>query len=320
MANLSPNGTCPAPVGRLAPTPSAYLHAGNLFAAIVAWLLVRSRNGRLVLRIEDLDVSRCKREYADGIMRDYERLGINWDNSDVMWQSERSGAYQEALEGLCAHGLVYPCFCSRADLHAASAPHVGETYIYAGTCREIPEAERTRLMSVKRHSLRLRVPDEDVRFTDVLQGGQCINLAGECGDFIVRRSDGVFAYQLAVTVDDLAQGVTQVVRGCDLVSSTPQQIHLRRLLDADAPELEFCHVPLLLDEQGKRLSKRDRDVSLAGLVEHFGSVEAFIGDLAGKTGLAPSTEPITLDGLLDCFSLDFLCNVKEIRWGFSGSR
>lgn len=281
-------------VGRFAPSPTGRLHAGNLFAAVMAWCLAHRAGGKMVLRIEDLDPERSRAAYADAIMRDYEWMGLTWDYGPY-WQHGREEAYRAAYERLEREGLVYPCFCSRADLHAASAPHFGEKLVYPGTCRSLTDDERRERAQRKDPSWRLIVPDEDVGFDDMLQGPQRQNLARECGDFVVRRADGAFAYQLAVVLDDAEQGVTQVARGIDLLPSTPQQIHLQSLLGLPHPE--YAHFPLMVNEAGRRLSKRDHDASIDELRERFRTPEALLGRMAGASGIMPDDEPIALEDL-----------------------
>ena len=202
-------------IGRFAPSPSGRMHLGNVFSAMLAWLSIRSCGGRLVLRIEDLDPDRCRPAYADTLKRDLEWLGLTWDTEQTP-QSRRSEAYREMFSRLEERGLIYPCYCSRTELHAASAPHASDgTVLYAGTCRNLTPEERA--AKTKAPCWRVRVPDEDVSFTDGVQGEYTQNLARGCGDFILRRADGVYAYQLAVVTDDAEAGVTQVVRGSDLL-------------------------------------------------------------------------------------------------------
>lgn len=302
-------------VGRLAPSPSARMHAGNIFCSLVAWLCAKRAGGRIVLRIEDLDRQRCKREYSEAIMRDFELLGLLWDNEQVLWQGDRAQVYQVAFDELQKRDLLYPCFCSRADLHAASAPHRGEKFIYAGTCRHLTPQEQQERAKRRHPAWRIKVDDApDISFVDRFQGPVTQDLSRDCGDYIVRRSDGVFAYQLAVVVDDLAQGVTQIVRGTDLLDSTPQQIWLRGLLDPTAPACAFGHVPLFVDSQGRRLSKRDADANLDGLLARFGSVEALYGAIAGISGLRPNSDPVTLQELLETADLDALEGKTRIVW------
>ena len=250
-------------VGRFAPSPSGRMHLGNAFSALLAWLSVRSANGKMVLRIEDLDPDRCRPEYAAQLREDLLWLGLDWDEEQTP-QSRQSAAYAAAFEHLRSQGLVYPCYCSRAQLHAASAPHASDGQaVYAGTCRQLTGAQRAQ--QTKPPAWRLIVPDEDISFTDGVQGVYSENLARDCGDFILRRADGVYAYQLAVVHDDAEAGVTQVVRGRDLLGSVPRQMSLQRLLGYPTPE--YYHVPLLTAPDGRRLSKRERDLDLGALRE-----------------------------------------------------
>ncbi|MBP3486477.1 MAG: tRNA glutamyl-Q(34) synthetase GluQRS, partial [Oscillospiraceae bacterium] len=221
-------------IGRFAPSPSGRMHLGNVFSALLAWLSVRSQGGEMVLRIEDLDPDRCRPEYAETLKADLRWLGLDWDR-EQMPQSLRTEAYAEAFARLETQGLVYPCYCTRGELHAASAPHASDGRIlYAGTCRSLTPAQRAE--KTKAPAWRLAVPDRNYGFTDGLQGPFLENLAADCGDFIIRRADGVYAYQLAVVVDDAAGGVTQVVRGMDLLDSTPRQLYLYELLGLTPPE------------------------------------------------------------------------------------
>ena len=275
--------------GRFAPTPSGRMHLGNVFAALVAWLSVRAEGGEMVLRIEDLDPRAASRERAELLMDDLRWLGLDWDEGPF-WQSERGSAYDDAIERLAQAGLTYPCFCSRAELHAASAPHASDgTPVYAGTCRGLAAEEATRRAGARPPATRLRVPDAAdpagvIEFCDLAYGPQREVLARECGDFLVRRSDGVVAYQLAVVVDDALMGVTQVVRGRDLLGSCARQIYLCRLLGFEPPE--YGHVPLLVAPDGRRLSKREKDLDLGALRERGVSAERVVGTLAAAAGLA----------------------------------
>lgn len=275
------------------------MHAGNVFAALVAWLVAKSQDGKIVLRIEDLDAERSKPHFIDAVQRDFEQLGLTWDEGPY-FQHDRTEAYRAAFEELDARGLTYPCFCTRADLHAASAPHRGEKPVYPGTCRGLSASEcAARAAAGRTPAERLIVPGENVAFTDLVQGTYAQNLARDCGDFLVRRSDGAFAYQLAVVVDDAAQGVNSVVRGVDLLCSTPQQLYLQTLLGLPHPD--YAHVPLVVGERDRRLSKRDRDAALDALLARFKTPAGVIGHIAGLTGLAPTGEPATPDELLRTF-------------------
>lgn len=276
------------------------MHAGNVFAALVSWLVAKSQGGRIVLRIEDLDIERSKPQFVDAVQQDFETLGLTWDEGPY-FQRDRTEAYRAAFEDLCERGLVYPCFCTRADLHAASAPHFGEKLVYPGLCRNLSDEERIERAKTRAPAQRLIVPDEVIAFDDQVQGRYEQRLATECGDFLIRRSDGLFAYQLAVVVDDAAQGVTSIVRGVDLLSSTPQQIYLQRLLGASEPR--YAHVPLLVSAKNRRLSKRDRDAALDELLARYGSAAGVIGRIAGVTGLAPTCDPVTPEELLERFDV-----------------
>lgn len=268
-------------VGRFAPSPSGRMHLGNVFSALLAWLSVRSAGGKMILRIEDLDPDRCRPEYAAQLRRDLEWLGLDWDEEQTP-QSQRMEAYAEAFARLD----TYPCYCSRNELHAASAPHASDgAVIYAGTCRDLTAAERA--AKTRRPAWRVRVPDEEVSFVDGLQGEVRENLARECGDFILRRSDGVYAYQLAVVVDDAAGGVTEIVRGADLLRSTPRQLWLQTQLGLPHPH--YYHVPLLCAPDGRRLSKREHDLDL-GVLRQTLTAGQLLGKLAFLAGLLDRPE------------------------------
>lgn len=259
------------------------MHLGNVFSAMLAWLSVRTAGGRMILRVEDLDPERSKPVYADAIRRDLAWLGLDWDEERPP-QSERTGAYRAAFAAL--GDWVYPCYCTRAQRLAASAPHASDApAVYSGVCRGLRPEDRP---GDRRPAWRLIVPDEVVSFRDRRMGLYSENLARDCGDFIIRRADGIYAYQLAVVVDDAEAGVTEVVRGCDLLSSTPRQIYLYRLLGLRTPE--FCHVPLLCAPDGRRLSKRDGDLDLDALRRRF-SPEEIVGALACAAGLQGTPAP-----------------------------
>lgn len=290
------------PVGRFAPSPTGRMHLGNLYAALMSWLSVRRRGGRWILRIEDLDPQRSRLEYARQIEDDLRWLGLDWDEGGVdsrgpngpYVQSLRSDFYREALSRLDDTGLTYPCYCTRAELHAPSAPHASDgRFIYPGTCR--PPRLSGRTLPDRKPSTRIIVPDRDITFTDLICGPQSVNLAREIGDFILRRADGAWAYQLAVVTDDALMGVTEVMRGDDLLTSAAQQIYLYELLGYRPPE--FAHIPLMLNEQGIRLSKRDTSLSMEALRASH-TPQSLLGLLAHRAGLISSPNPITLDNLL----------------------
>lgn len=304
--NAAPNGA----IGRFAPTPSGFLHLGNVFCSLLAWLYAKSSGGRIILRVEDLDPQRCSRQKADQLARDLEWLGLEWDegayvseNSESYFQSKRSDIYAEYFVQLQEQEFVYPCFCSRSELHAAEAPHLSDgRIIYAGTCRHLTAEQREAKAQRRAPAYRLRVEDKPISFLDGHYGQQSYNLAEGSGDFIVRRSDGVFAYQLAVTIDDALMGITQVVRGCDLLSSTPMQLYIYRLLGFTPPA--FCHIPLLVDASGRRLSKRDGDLEIAALRKLYGSPEPIIGLLAFFAGQIARPEPMRAKDLLPIFDAE----------------
>lgn len=285
-------------VGRFAPTPSGRMHLGNLFSCLLSWLSARSQGGKIILRMENLDPLRTSRAYGEQLMADLRRLGLDWDEGPY-WQSERSGYYQQCLDRLDRLGVVYKCFCSRAELHAADAPHASDgDYIYSGKCRGLTEEQIARLERSRSPALRLLVSGWE-SFTDGHYGPQRFHLPTQCGDFILRRSDGVFAYQLAVAADDGAMGVTEVVRGRDLLGSTPRQLQLYRLLELPAPR--FVHIPLLLGEGGRRLSKRDGDLGLDALLERFTPEElvGWLGYLAGQLDRPEAARPEELAKVFD---------------------
>lgn len=285
--------------GRFAPSPSGRMHLGNVWSCLLAWLSARSVGGGMVLRLEDLDPDRCKQEYCDQVMRDLEWLGLDWDGVP-MYQSKRSGAYAEAFRRLEREGLIYPCYCTRAERLAASAPHASDgSLLYDGRCRRLSGQQRQELASTRRPAWRVEVPEKTMTFRDLCQGEYSEELKTACGDFILRRSDGVYAYQLAVVVDDGEMGVTQVVRGSDLLSSTPRQLWLQQRLGLSHPE--YGHVPLLLAPDGRRLAKRDRDKELGQLQEKY-TAPQIVGKLAFAAGLLDREQPVTPQELLPSFS------------------
>ena len=283
-------------VGRFAPTPSGRMHLGNVFAALIAWLSVRKESGTLVLRMEDLDTQRTSDEFAEILRDDLLWLGLTWDE-ETQPQSQRSQIYREYFEKLESMDLLYPCYCTRSQLHSVNAPHLSDgTYVYTGTCRNLTDAQRAAFQRAP--AWRLKVPDRQWVVNDLVQGTYTENLATDCGDFVVRRADGVYVYQLAVTVDDGLAGVTQVVRGMDLLCSAPRQMYLQELLGFPHPE--YAHVPMLMAPDGRRLSKRDKDLDLGYLRSHI-SPEALIGVLAQAAGFTESAAPISAKELVDLF-------------------
>ena len=341
-APTDPAAPAPAPVvGRLAPSPTGRMHVGNAYAALAAWLGARVEGGRVLLRIEDIDAPRVVKDADRWIMDDLAWLGLDWDG-DPVYQSERLDRYEAALRGLRevtlddGSPLVYPCFCSRADIRAASAPNEGDGFLlYPGTCRGLTESMRCERVALgDRHSWRIAVPGADapvsermVGFVDRVFGKQRFDLARQLGDVVVRRSDGLFAYQLAVTVDDLAMGVTQVVRGRDLLRSTAIQLWIRRWLrvagvggddcggvrcdgaaggigDAGVTDasVEFAHVPLVDAADGRRMAKRLNSLDLGTLRERGADPHEVLGYCAWLLRVIDEPRPVGVDELVERFS------------------
>lgn len=293
-------------VGRFAPSPSGYMHMGNLLAMLLAWLDARAQNGRVIFRMEDLDPARSKPEYIDAMVSDFRWLGLEWDEGfpdPTYQQSQRTAIYEDAFQLLAQSDLVYPCWCTRAQrLAAASAPHPGEAVFDPGCpCARLTKSRQAELFtSGRKPAWKIRTPDRVVSVQDGHYGLFSRNLARETGDFILRRADGVFAYQLAVTVDDMLMGVNRVVRGRDLLSSAPQQRWLMEMLGGTAPS--YCHTPLLVSQSGK-LSKRLGSLSTQALRERM-RPEELLGQLAALCGLLPQAEPISAKELISLFRWD----------------
>lgn len=292
-------------VGRFAPSPSGRMHLGNIFTAVMSWLSVKSRGGKWILRIEDLDPQRSKPEHARMIEDDLKWLGLDWDEGGLEGrgpagpyvQSLRHDFYEDALARLKDSGLCYPCVCTRADIMSTQAPHETDgRVVYRGTCR--PDSFPYLWKGGERGAVRILAPDEDISFTDRICGPQNVNLARHCGDFVLRRADGAWAYQLAVVVDDALMGVTEVMRGHDLLLSSAQQIYLYRLLGHIPPV--FAHLPLVCDSEGRRLSKRDSSQSMEYLRARH-TPEEILGRVAQTAGLQSDTAPINLHDLLILF-------------------
>ena len=288
-------------IGRFAPSPSGRMHLGNVLSALLAWLSATHDGGRAILRIEDIDPDRCAdKARALQLIEDLHWLGMYADQTadNVVWQSNRTAAYTAVFERWQQAGLLYPCYCTRAALHAASAPHAGDgNSVYNGHCRrylqgDTPPAGRT-------PAWRLTVPDKTVIFTDGVQGVYSEYLPADCGDFSIRRADGVFAYQLAVVLDDIAAGVTEVVRGRDLLSSTPRQMYMYDLLGATPPQ--YYHIPLILGKDGSRLSKRDGAADMGYWREKFADPAPLLGMLAYNCGVIPAYQPMTANRLQRVF-------------------
>lgn len=300
--------------GRFAPTPSGKMHLGNARTALIAWLHMRAAGGQFVLRMEDIDTERARAKWAELALLDLRWLGLDWDEGpDVggpyapYTQSERLERYEDALRKLEAAGALYPCYCSRADiLSAASAPHGlgSEGPAYAGTCRHLSPAERADKARSKDPSLRFALPEgRDVTFVDGIAGPQVFP-AGSGGDFVVRRADGLHSYQLSVVVDDADMRITDVLRGYDLLDSTPRQILLDEALGLPVPE--FLHVSLLNGPDGKRLAKRHGGIAISSFRERGTPPERLVGWLAHVSGLIDRPEAISAAELIGHFDLSRL--------------
>ena len=328
-----------AGLSRLAPSPSGRIHLGNIFSFLLTWADARSRADKIVFRMDDLD-ERCQnKEVQQTLIDDLRWLGIEWDGR-VVYQSERVDIYQDAFDALSRKNLLYPCFCSRASLHAASAPHASDgTPIYAGTCKELTP-EQVRVLSGERNpAWRAMVPDMIFRFTDDVFGAFSQNLKTECGDFIIRRSDGVFAYQLASAVDDAQMGVTRIMRGCDLLASTPRQLWLVGEIGArdkftacekDArlefsqheigardlltERFAFAHLPMLVNEKGQRLAKRDKSLDLGVMRAQGITASQLRGKVAWLAGFIDEQSELTAEEFVGVYNVYSLkkCGAKIV--------
>lgn len=286
--------------GRYAPSPTGELHLGNLRTALLAWLAARSRGAEFLMRIEDLDRGRSRERWVGTQLSELEWLGLDWDGEPVR-QSERDGLYAEAVRQLEADGLTYECFCTRAEIReASSAPH-GELPegAYPGTCADLTAAELAdKRASGRPPALRVRAGEARVTFHDLVHG----EVSGTVDDFVIRRNDGDHAYNLAVTVDDADQGIDEVVRGADLLESTPRQIWLFDRLRLRRPGV-YAHVPLMLGDDGGRLAKRHGAVTLEERFAEGASIEAIVGELAASVGLVEPGQMLMPRALIESFSL-----------------
>lgn len=303
------HGAC----GRYAPSPSGPLHLGNARTALVAWLQARLAGARFVLRMEDLDLPRVRAGGAQGIVADLKWLGLDWDEGPGVGgeagpynQSERTAIYAQALERLCRTGRAFECFCSRKDVQdAASAPHrLDRMPTYPGTCRRLNLEQRARKRKEQDPSWRFCADRAGVAFSDLVCGDVTEDLSGTVGDFVIKRGDGLFAYQLAVAVDDAVMGVTDVVRGTDLLDSTPRQIAVLEALDLPVPR--YWHVPLMCDQAGRRMAKRDGSESIAAFRERGGRPEQLVGHLAAALNLLPYEQEATPQALQQALDLSRL--------------
>ncbi|MFO7180426.1 MAG: tRNA glutamyl-Q(34) synthetase GluQRS [Pseudomonadota bacterium] len=290
----------PTGVGRLAPSPTGLLHLGHARTFLVAWWWSRSQGGRVLLRIEDLDGDRASPEFVDAAREDLAWLGLDWDGPPIL-QSTGVSRMGDVVDRLLRAGLAYPCTCSRADIrNAASAPQVGVTEVrYPGTCRDrfasLEEAERA---TGRSPGVRLRVPEGRVRFDDAVFGPQSVDVAQEVGDFLIARRNGAPAYQLAVVLDDADQGVTDIVRGADLLPSTARQFLIQEALGLPHPT--WAHVPLVLDASGRRLAKREDALSLRELRARGADPRAIVAWAARTAGFTVP-ERVTAEEVLPVF-------------------
>lgn len=275
-------------VCRLAPSPTGLAHLGNAWSFLICWLAGRARKGKVFLRIDDIDPDRSRQEYVEAMLADLSWLGLDWDG-EIIRQSGRTELYAEAMRNLERRGLVFACFCTRKELRSiAGAPH-GEDggFAYPGTCLKLHPADAARLIKGGRaHATRLQCPSEPIEFCDLVYGRQVFRLEEYGGHFAIQRSDGVWAYQLANVVDDALMGVNLVIRGRDLLSSTPRQLILQKYLGY--PQPQYAHLPLLLDAAGGRLAKRHSSLSLAALRETGVTPEEIVGELARLARINPS--------------------------------
>lgn len=306
--------------GRFAPSPSGRMHLGNVFTAVLSWLSVKSRGGLWILRIEDLDPMRSKREFSELIEDDLKWLGLDWDEgglegrgeSGPYSQSMRGNFYESALQALEDKGLTYPCRCTRGELMATNAPHLSDgRKVYGGTCRPARLGGSDPGVTDGRpvRATRLYVPDECVTYEDGVFGTVTIDLGREIGDFVVRRGDGAWAYQLAVVVDDAMMGVTEVMRGCDLLQSAAQQIYINGLLGYTAPR--YVHLPLICNSEGQRLSKRDGSLNMEALRRDY-SAEEILGRIGYMAGLIGRPERVTLQQLTEMYDEKKIPAVERI--------
>ena len=289
--------------GRFAPSPTGYIHLGNVWIALLSYISTRQQKGTYVVRMEDIDLQRSKRELGEALLDDLEWLGFEWDegpriggSESTYWQSERQEYYANILEYLALEKLIYPCFCNRTRLQSiASAPHVGEVvHRYDGKCRHLRDVEIQELCNEKNPSLRLFIDSCDIEFTDRWQGVQHIHLEGELDDYVLRRGDGMYAYNLAVVLDDIAMGITEVIRGDDLLDTTGQQIYLYKTLQQclqtkNITVPSYGHAPLLIDSEGHRLSKRQKSITIRELRDNQWSANRILGELAIAGGLVEAS-------------------------------
>lgn len=292
------------------------MHLGNLWIAFLNWLWTRQHKGTIVLRMEDIDTARCKEEYMDGILEDLEWMKIDYDEGPgrswtygSLIQSERYDLYSKILSHMKETDKIYPCYCSRSRIHKiSSAPHEGEKrWIYDGHCRNLTSEEKARM--VKDPAWRIRMNDTQISFADLFRGHQSRKLLAKQDDFLVCRADGLVAYQLAVSIDDGNMGITHVFRGNDLLDSTPYQVFLIHQLGYKAPV--YGHLPLLVDKEGVRLSKRQHGITIKELRESGYTPEDITGWMLYAAGGIEKPYPVSAQKALYAISFDSLSNLNK---------
>lgn len=303
-------------ISRFAPSPTGRMHLGNIFTALISWVLAKKSNGKWVLRIEDLDPQRSRIEYARQIEDDLHWLGLDWDEGGVdsigengpYMQSLRGGFYESALKMLTDKALTYHCYCTKADIAATNAPHVSDgRTIYPGTCR--PAKGKAVLKPERLPATRLLMPKCVVEYTDLIFGDFSTDMSAEWGDIVLRRADGAWAYQLAVVVDDASMGITHVVRGADLLDSCAPQKLLASMLGVKAPQ--YLHLPIICNQSGKRLSKRDSSLAMDRLRKDF-TPQQIIGKLAQIAGFTAEWKNLSPDDIIDLFDISSLPRKHKI--------
>lgn len=311
--------------GRFAPSPTGHLHLGNIWVALLSWLHCKQQKGTYVLRMEDIDTQRSKRDLGEQQMDDLEWLGFTWDEGPRVggpngpyWQSERSHLYESVLSKWREAGQIYPCFCNRARLHSiSSAPHGAEGIVhYDGHCRDLTKSEQDLLREKKDPSWRLKVKAREYTFNDIWQGTQQAVVRPLYDDFVVKRADQMYAYNLAVVYDDIHMGITEVIRGYDLLPAVGAQLWLYEVFNELAPT--YGHVPLVVDEDGYRLSKRQKSITIKELREAGYSSGMILGHLALAAGIVKESQlerfhSLSLDSLKDVYFENSYLKEKEIK-------
>jgi glutamyl-tRNA synthetase len=295
-------------ITRLAPSPTGALHLGNARTFFVNWLLARQNGWKVLLRIEDLDGPRIKQHAASQLLEDLRWLGLDYDEGPI-YQSDRTGEYAKAIEKLISSGLAYPCICTRKEVEtAASAPHAEDgSTLYPGTCRgRFATVAQATTAGGRAPAIRFRVPEQIVKWNDLVDGEQRYDVAAQLGDFVIAKADGTPAYQLAVVVDDAASAITHVVRGDDLLDSTPRQMLLYQALGMQEKIPTYYHLPLVVGPDGRRLAKRHGDTRLATYREDGVPASRILGLLAQWSGIDVGENVQNIRSLIGRFDLNLL--------------